>query len=213
MKHVTKNSNAFNLLLESINDPKKLKARLKNINPNCRDCEGLTAIFHADNTECVKVLLDAGAGLEVTLPGCLDTPLLYQLKMGNDNIAAMLVEAGANVNAKNGELVTALHLAQVPVLQMLLDRGADIEARNDDGETPLHVHAFGGHVAEVELLLESGADVFAVSYQDKSVSDMAAFWSNNKAMALIDAHMQKKSLIAALAMDRAAAEATTKRRM
>src|SRR3990170_1020051 len=45
------------------------------------------------------------------------------------------------------------------LINILLDHGADIEARSNHGATPLHLAAFNGHQATVTLLLERGAAI------------------------------------------------------
>ena len=47
----------------------------------------------------------------------------------------------------------------VDIVRLLLDRGADVNARGDGGRTPLHYAAYWGHLDVVELLIEEGADV------------------------------------------------------
>ena len=55
-----------------------------------------------------------------------------------------------------------LYVKSGSVLRLLLERGADVNARNDRGRTPLHEVSHNGAVLEVvHLLLEHGADVEA----------------------------------------------------
>jgi ankyrin repeat protein len=49
----------------------------------------------------------------------------------------------------------------VGVARLLLERGADVNARAKDGLTPLHAASSFAELAAVRLLLEHGADVKA----------------------------------------------------
>ena len=50
---------------------------------------------------------------------------------------------------------------QEAVVRLLLEKGANIDAKYEDGETALVAAAVGRHEAVVRLLLEKGADVKA----------------------------------------------------
>ena len=55
-------------------------------------------------------------------------------------------------------LATAALMGHTEVVALLLERGADVNARSRDGGTALHAAAFLGRVQTVKLLLEKGAD-------------------------------------------------------
>jgi len=81
-------------------------------------------------------------------------------------VAALLLRAGADVDAVDDSGHTPLHLVQDRrVLQVLLRHGANLEARGTRGDTPLISHAVegpdtGSH-AILSALLEAGADAEA----------------------------------------------------
>lgn len=74
-----------------------------------------------------------------------------------DDIVAMLLKCGANVNAKSDGSWTPLHNAcekgSEKVVCLLLKAGADLNARLLNGMTPLHLCAQGGHSEVVKCLL------------------------------------------------------------
>ena len=45
--------------------------------------------------------------------------------------------------------------------KLLIDSGADLEAKNENGETPLHLAAWGDNIEIAKFLIDSGADVNA----------------------------------------------------
>ena len=85
--------------------------------------------------------------------------LIKAVKEGNESDARMLLDAGADPDAKNAEGRTLLHVAAAletsGTAELLLDKGADPNARDLHGATPLH-HAANARIAE--RLLEAGAD-------------------------------------------------------
>jgi ankyrin repeat protein len=102
-----------------------------------------------------------------------DTPLHSAARFGREDLADLLIAAGANVEARNELDERPLHASATyghpTVAKLLLARGADVNARGQGGKTPLHAAACGvGQPSDVEarievakLLLAAGADVNA----------------------------------------------------
>ena len=67
------------------------------------------------------------------------TPLVRAACWGHADMVKLLVDANADIHAKDEDGWTPLHMAydNVGILQILKDAGADIEAKTDQGETPL----------------------------------------------------------------------------
>lgn len=94
-----------------------------------------------------------------------DTPLHWAAHDGHYEMAALLLQHGADVSAQETRYWggTPLHWAaeRQPVLvELLLDHGAQVNCRNErTGQTPLHYCGRCDDVAEVaQLLLSRGAD-------------------------------------------------------
>ena len=87
--------------------------------------------------------------------------------------AALLLDRGADIEARGGSGMTPLHLAvqwkeNGPVAQLLLERGADINARDDQGRTPLHVAIErNAGLPIIKALLDNGADIHARGSSEK----------------------------------------------
>ncbi|KAL3452045.1 ankyrin repeat-containing domain protein [Aspergillus insuetus] len=88
------------------------------------------------------------------------TPLLLASFNGDSKVAMLLIDHGANVEARNKKGRTALHIAakhdrNVEILLVLLAAGAELNAADRQGDTPL-CHALGN--ADVyRCLLNMGA--------------------------------------------------------
>lgn len=104
------------------------------------------AASRVTNPEVVRVLLSAMAAAP---PEGIRKRLSFALRgavYSNNNpaVAAALIEAGADPNARGWDGGTTLHTAaqtnaEPAVVKVLLDAGADIAARDENGATPLHL--------------------------------------------------------------------------
>jgi ankyrin repeat protein len=125
-----------------------------------------------------KVFLAAflAAFLTAALPaGALTVTVRPVLHWAAENglveIARLLLDQGAEVNARDNFANTPLHLAvrHPAMVELLLARGAQVGARNAFGNTALHLAV--GDRRVVELLLAAGADARARNLFDKTPLD------------------------------------------
>ena len=105
-------------------------------------------------------------------PSC-DTALHLAARVGREDLANVLIAAGADIEARNTQDIRPLHVAATyghpAVVKLLLARHADIHARDPGGNTPLHAAAAGvgtqsnisGRLEVARLLVAAGADVNA----------------------------------------------------
>ena len=82
----------------------------------------------------------------------------------NSEAVRVLIEAGANVNAKSTKGGTALMFASVfnknpEIVKILIEAGADLNAENDEGNTALILSCVYSRAEIARILIESGADL------------------------------------------------------
>lgn len=109
--------------------------------------------------------------------------------VGEDHfeLAEYLILHGADVNARNDNGITPLHLAAYPeMVAILLKHGADLEARENGGGTPLHIHSENPETLDVmAALLEHGANVNARDQGGKTALDTASAREEGDKVALL----------------------------
>lgn len=89
-------------------------------------------------------------------------------------------------------LHSAVAAGQLAIAQLLLDAGADPNARQADAFAPLHGAAQNGDAAMLRLLIERGADPRAASAQGKTLLDFARESGKPEAVALIEEVISKR---------------------
>ncbi|KAL8365190.1 hypothetical protein RB595_004139 [Gaeumannomyces hyphopodioides] len=90
------------------------------------------------------------------------TPLQWAAENGHEAVARLLLDRGADKDAKDGRGWTPLQRAaengHEAVARLLVQAGADKNAKGGDGFTPLYRAAANGHEAVARLLVQAGAD-------------------------------------------------------
>lgn len=143
------------------------------------------------------------------LRGDGDPPPIGSGKMNSLDLARLLIDRGADVNARHGKhssgnqrlnrtdatpFLMASETGDLPYLKLLLELGADPKLKNADQATPLLAAAGVGilgngdesagteeeAIATVDLLLKLGADVNAVDDRGNSAMHGAAYKSWTK---------------------------------
>jgi hypothetical protein len=136
---------------------------------NFQDNDHGTPLMHAavgGNLEIVRVLLglNADANSQHTADGSTPMHIFFSSNGKHPQIVQLLLEHGANPNARNNKCQTPLHLVsssesvasawRFEVARILLAHGADVYPKDDEGRTPMQVALAKGHVELVELLSE-----------------------------------------------------------
>lgn len=116
---------------------------------------GLACFF--GHRDLVEYLLSIGAEVNSPSHNLLAVQPINSAVAGQHlEITRMLLEHGADPNARQGEDFTPLHGAaqngQVAMIQLLLDHGADPSAITEKGKRPVDYAIEGGHEGAVKLL-------------------------------------------------------------
>jgi ankyrin repeat protein len=141
----------------------------------------LLAAVRGDSPQAVQAILAQAPELARAAEGSGWTPLMRAVARENrdSDMVKLLLDYGADVNAKTPEGYTPLHMffsvyAQVDatatntIAQMLKDAGADLEARQHWDWTPLMAVAVEGGSLEFRALLKIGCDPY-VRFTEKSL--------------------------------------------
>lgn len=105
----------------------------------------------------ISSILDEGFTLLHWVSSNGDTKTLKTILSNNQNLIVD-VKDKTNENKDRTPLHWAAQENQIETGAMLLEYGANIEARDFDGKTPLHIASSGGNKEFVELLIEAGAN-------------------------------------------------------
>jgi len=150
-----------------------------------------TAARNGDKA-AVRDLLRHGANVN-TRSGDGMTALHWAAERGDADIVAMLVDAGANVDATTrlGDYTPLLLAAKdghAPVVELLLEAGADANRPTTTGTTPLMFAAASGVAEAVTALLDYGAEPNArESSRGETALDFAAAAGRDQAIRALTA--------------------------
>jgi ankyrin repeat protein len=143
------------------------------VDPNTVDSQGYTALQRAaiaGNLQLVTLLVQYGANMTaLSMNQFGDLPIHLAVAYGHENIVQWMLDNGVPVDIRNRLGATPLHSAvynnRMEIARYLLDSGAAVNDRviNEDNRTALHEAAAVGSTDMVQLLLDRGADINAIT--------------------------------------------------
>ncbi|KAA8591712.1 B-cell lymphoma 3 protein homolog [Etheostoma spectabile] len=144
--------------------------------PAALDRNGQTALHlccEYDQRDCLSIVLSRSSSsicLEIRNYDGL-SPLHLAVLRGHRDLAKMLLDAGADINAmdiKSGQspLMHAVESNNADMVHFLIESGCDVNSQSYSGNTALHSACGRGQVDTVRLLLKSGADSSIKNYHN-----------------------------------------------
>jgi ankyrin repeat protein len=120
-----------------------------------------------DDLVKAKVLLKTGANVNAKGKYFGRRALFDAVRSGNKEMLQLLLDAGADVNARDNEGNTAIMntytQATAEIVRMLTNRGADVNAKDKDGNTALISMAVFDNYEVLQAFIDAGADVNAAN--------------------------------------------------
>ena len=119
---------------------------------------------YTNRPQCVEFLLHKGAEVNAVFGQYKTTALYLAAQEGLSRLAGILLDAGADINARHAQggctpLCAALLKKHVATAELLIRRGAAVKDINHAGTSALHLAAQFGLVELIKLLLDRGVDV------------------------------------------------------
>jgi len=127
----------------------------------------------------VAVMLCLGAAVPV------ESPVADAARAGDLEGVRALLREGADVNAAQGDGMSALHWAaergDMDLMEVLLYAGAELEASTRIGQyRPLHIAARNGNSEALDRLIAAGAEISSMTYPSGSTPLHLAALSGNR---------------------------------
>ncbi len=143
----------------------------------------------------IKVYLEVGIFTGVVTIDWYEIPMFQAIAQEDNETVKNLIYAGFNVNTKDGNDYTALHVAvehgNIEIVRLLLKKGANVNAKTNYKKTPILMleESFDDEESStieiLRLLISKGAEVNAQTEEKETVLMMACDGEDFKAVKIL----------------------------
>ena len=174
------------------------------IEAECEFGTALTIASYHGKEGTVKLLLERNVNVNAKDKRG-KTPLIVATLAGHIDIVELLLDKGADANAKyigGTALMDATVSERDEIVALLLEKGADTEAENKYGVTPLSAAAKNGYRRIARLLLDNDANIEA---RDKNGNTPLMFAARNEQLLVLELLLSRGANVEARNRDGASA--------
>lgn len=153
------------LLLACEQSPENARRELGKLNIEYSEASFVTCAERGDFL-AVKLFLQSGMNPNVK-DGNAMTPLMAAAKSGRENVVSLLLQKGADINAKHSErgynaILFASVSGNLNTVKLILSKGANINDVGKNGDTPLMIAVLmANNIELVKYFIENGAAINA----------------------------------------------------
>lgn len=144
------------------------------------ECSALIIALRNRNIPLIKIL---------NKMECDETLLIRVCKEGDINIAKILIDAGANVNAQDDDgdtpLMKACLIRNKELFKLLIDSKANVNIQNNNGNTAVIASCMKNDIEMIKLIIKAGCNLELKNKYENTVLMFAGLYNRTEIVKLL----------------------------